>query len=140
MSNLPLQKKILLGAFALSTFMVPVIFGASAQSDEENLRPLVRIAPEYPTEALQAGREGVVELEFTIAANGTTKDIVVVDASSPEFESPAVAALLLWRYQPTNVECDGAVCAPIANVEAVERRGVRTTLRWQLERGNAAPQ
>jgi bla regulator protein blaR1 len=140
MSELSIQKKILLGAFALSTFIVPVMFGASAQSDEDNLRPLVRINPEYPSEALQAGREGVVELEFTIAANGTTKDIVVVDASSPEFESPAVAALLRWRYQPTNVECEGAVCAPIANVEAVERRGIRTTLRWQLDRGNAAPQ
>jgi bla regulator protein blaR1 len=134
MSDLSIHKKILLGTFALCAFVVPVIFGASAQDDDDTLRPLVRINPEYPGEALQAGREGVVELEFTIAADGTTKDVVVVDASSPEFEAPAVAALLRWRYLPTNLECVGTVCTPIANKEAVERPGVRRTMRFQLAR------
>jgi bla regulator protein blaR1 len=134
MSELSIQKKVLLGAFALCTFVAPVMLGASAQSDDDNLAPLVRINPEYPSEALQAGREGVVELEFTIAADGATKDVVVVDASSPEFASPAVAALLRWRYLPTNMECVETVCTPIANREAVERPGVRTTIRFQLAR------
>ncbi len=135
MSNLSIQKKILLGAFALGTFAVPVMFGASAQSDDNaNLMPLVRIAPEYPTDALQAGREGVVELEFTIAADGTTKDIIVVNTSSPEFEAPAVAALLRWRYQPTNMECVPGQCTPIPNAVARERPGVRTTMGFQLAR------
>jgi TonB family protein len=128
MSELSLQKKVLLGTVALCMLVVPVIFGASAQNDA-NLMPLVRIAPEYPDDALQAGREGVVELEFTIAADGTTKDIVVVDASSPEFEAPSVAALLKWRYAPL-----------VENGASSERRGVRTTLRYQLERENGGPQ
>jgi TonB family protein len=108
------------------------------------LRPVVRINPEYPLDALQAGREGVVELEFTIAANGSPKDVVVLDASSPEFEAPAVAAVLKWRYLPTNIECvesvgtpdrrEPPVCSPIANQEPVERPGVRTTLRFELAR------
>jgi TonB family protein len=133
MSELSIRSKILLASFAACTFAVPVIFGAAAQGGAEP-RPLVRIAPDYPTEALAARREGEVQLEFTIAANGTTKDIVVVDSSSPEFEEPAVAALSRWRYSPTNVECDGPVCTPIANAVAEERRGVRTVIRWQLER------
>jgi TonB family protein len=128
MSHLSTQKKILLGTFALSMFVVPIIFGAAAQGDA-NPRPLVRINPDYPVEALQAGREGVVELEFTIAANGTIKDVVVVDASSPEFEAPSVAALLRWRYAPL-----------VENGAASERRGVRTTLRYQLQRDNGPPQ
>ncbi len=131
MNELPVRKKILLGAFALGMLLVPVIFGAAAQGDEPRL--LVRINPEYPAEALAASREGEVELEFTIAANGKPKDIVVIDASSPEFEAPAVAALLKWWYLPTNVECVGTACTPIANVDAVERPGVRTVLRWRLE-------
>jgi bla regulator protein BlaR1 len=131
MSELSIRSKILLAGFAACTFAVPVILGAAAQGGAEP-RPLVRINPDYPTEALAARREGEVQLEFTIAANGTTKDIVVVDSSSPEFEEPAVAALSRWRYSPTNVECDGPVCTPIANAVAEERRGVRTVLRWQL--------
>lgn len=132
MSELSIRSKIALASFAACTFAVPVIFGAAAQGGADP-RPLVRIAPEYPTEALAARREGEVQLEFTIAANGTTKDIVIVDSSSPEFEEPAVAALSRWRYSPTNVECDGPVCIPIPNAVAEERHGVRTLLRFQLE-------
>jgi len=131
MSELSIRSKIALASVAACTFAVPVIFGAAAQGGAEP-RPLVRIAPDYPTAALAAQREGEVELEFTIAANGTTKDIVVVDSSSPEFEEPAVAALSRWRYGPTNVECVGTVCTPIPNAVAEERHGVRTVLRFQL--------
>ncbi len=131
MNDLALQKKILLGAFALCTLVAPVIFAAAAQGDDEP-RPMVRINPEYPSEALVAGREGEVQLEFTIAANGGVKDVVVVDSSSPEFEAPAVAALLRWRYAPTNVECVGTVCTPNANAPAVERPGMRTEIRFVL--------
>ena len=131
MSELSIRSKILLAGFAACTFAVPVILGAAAQGGAE-LRPLVRINPDYPPEALAARREGEVQLQFTIAANGTTKDIVVVDSSSPEFEEPGVAALSRWRYSPTNIECVGTVCTPIANAVAEERRGVRTVLRWQL--------
>ena len=74
-----------------------------------------------------------MQLEFTIAANGTIKDVVVVDSSSPEFEEPAVAALLKWRYMPTNVNCVGTVCTPMENAPALERPGMRTELRFQLK-------
>jgi TonB family protein len=132
MSELSIEKKTLLGTFALCTLLVPIIFGAAAQGNDAP-RPVVRINPEYPADALAAGREGEVELEFTIAVDGKTKDIVVVASSSPEFENPAVVALTKWKYLPTNVECDGSVCTPIANLEALERPGVRTVMRWQLE-------
>ena len=131
MSELPMQKKILLGSFVLGTLLVPIIFGAAGQGGDEP-RPIVRIAPNYPAEALAASREGEVQLEFTIAANGTTKDVVVVDSSAPEFEAPAVAALLRWRYLPTNMSCVGTVCQPIEGAEAVERPGIRTVIRYQL--------
>jgi bla regulator protein blaR1 len=129
MSALSIRKKILLGVFALSSLLVPIVFGAAAQ---DSFLPILRIQPEYPTEALAAGREGSVELEFTIAANGTTKDVVVVGSSASEFEESAVAALLRWRYLPTNLSCDGPVCQPIEGAEPVERPGVRTVIRYQL--------
>ena len=137
MSNLSIQKRVLLGTFAFCTMIVPIIFGAAGQGGDEP-RLMVRIKPDYPAEALAAGREGEVQLEFTIAANGATKDIVVIDSSSPEFEAPAVAALMKWRYIPTNVECVGSACTPIANAEPVERPGMRTELRFQLADVNPA--
>ena len=132
MSDLPIRKKILVGAFALGTLLVPIIFGAAAQGDAAPLQ-LVRIAPNYPSEALAAKREGFVELEFTIAANGTTKDVVIVDSTSPEFEEPAVAALLRWRYAPSNMSCvAGAGCQAVENAQPVERPGIRTVINFRL--------
>jgi TonB family protein len=131
MSELAIQKKVMLGAVAISTLLIPIVFGAAAQ-DIAGPVPMVRIMPDYPTEALAAEREGSVKLEFTIAANGSVKDIVVVESSSPEFEEPAVSALLRWRYLPTNVECVGTACTTNANVTPVERPGMRTELRFEL--------
>ena len=67
--------------------------------------------------------EGSVVLEFTIAADGTTKDIVVVESSPPGlFDQAAVEALGKWRYKPK-----------IENGQPVERRGVKTRIVFQLE-------
>ena len=149
MSQLSDRKKVLIGT--LGTVLVPVIFGAAAQGGDDPM-PVVRVNPAYPLEAIRAGREGFVELEFTIAENGTTKDVVVLDSSSPEFEEPAITALLRWRYLPTNSECVGfdrppaegsntrsaVSCTQNPNVQPVERPGVRTIIRYEL--ANVEPQ
>jgi TonB family protein len=106
--------------------LVPIIFGAvggrvAAQADSDVV-PLVRIAPTYPPEAISAGRDGDVRLRFTIAADGATKDIVVEESTSPEFEQPATAALKRWIYAPRVV--DG---------EPVERRDVLTIIRFRID-------
>jgi TonB family protein len=132
MHALPIQKKVLLGAFALSTSLVPIVFGATAQNVAAPM-PIVRIAPIYPEDALAARREGSVDLEFTIAANGTVKDVVVASSTSPEFEEPAVAALLRWRYLPTNVTCVGTDCRTNESVQPIERPGMRTVISYRLD-------
>jgi protein TonB len=111
-----------LGAFALSMLIVPIVFGgmggrAAAQQPDRDLVPLVRIAPEYPATALAEKREGYAQVEFTITPQGTTTDIVVVESSSPEFNEPTVAAVSRWRY----------------TAQPVERRGVHTIIRYQLQ-------
>jgi TonB family protein len=116
---LPVQKKMLLGAFALSTLIVPIIFGAvstKAHAQDRDEIPLVRTPPDYPPEALEQHREGWVKLEFTITSEGTVADAVVVDSSSPEFNEPTLAAVQRWRYSP----------------RPIERRGVQTIIRYQL--------
>jgi TonB family protein len=120
MSELPIQKRILLGTFALVTLLTPIVFGM-AQGDRD-LIPLVRINPNYPAGALAAKLEGEVNLEFTIAENGAVKDIFVVESTAPEFEAPAITALQRWRYKPATTD-DG---------QPVEVPGVRTIIRFQL--------
>ena len=139
MSELTVQKKALLGAFALATLVVPIIFGAAAQNGAEPV-PIVRIQPNYPDDALDAGRDGSVDLEFTIAANGAVRDVVVVSSTAPEFEAPAVAALLRWRFLPTNVTCDGADCRANESVQPVERPGMRTVITYRVNGPEARPQ
>jgi protein TonB len=94
----------------------------SAGSDRDVI-PLVRIAPDYPPRALSRGLEGWVQVQFTITVTGTVKDAVVVNAEPKNiFDDAALKAIARWRYNP---RVDGGV--------AVERVGVQTIIRFQLE-------
>jgi len=79
--------------------------------------------PAYPSKALAAGIEGWVELEFTVDASGTVRDITVKRAlPTGLFEKAAVDALARWRFQP--VQRDGKA--------ADQRASVR--IKFKLER------
>lgn len=59
------------------------------------------VPPEYSRIALTRGIEGWVDVEFTVAADGTTRDIEVTDAShSSYFRQEAVDAVAQWRFEP----------------------------------------
>jgi len=133
MSHLNIAKKVLLAGAALGALVVPVAVGlmtgsAALAQDTADVLPLVRIAPDYPAEAVAQGLEGQVLLEFTIARDGTTKDIRVIESSSPLFEEPSIRALRRWRYMPRTV--DG---------EPVETTGTQTIIEFALERDEPAP-
>jgi protein TonB len=94
----------------------------TAGSDRDVI-PLVRINPDYPPRALSRGIEGWVRVQFTITATGTVKDPIVVDAMPKNmFEDAALKAIARWRYNPK-----------VENGVAVERVGVQTIIRFQLE-------
>jgi protein TonB len=64
------------------------------------------VPPAYPSKALTAQIEGSVDLEFTIDASGSVRDISVTrSVPTGMFEKAAVDALARWRYQP--VQRDG---------------------------------
>ena len=94
----------------------------TAGSDRDVI-PLVRINPDYPPRALSRGLEGWVQVQFTITATGTVRDPVVVNAEPKNiFDDAALKAIARWRYNP---KVEGGV--------AVERVGVQTIIRFQLE-------
>jgi protein TonB len=94
----------------------------TAGSDRDVI-PLVRIAPDYPPRAQTRGLEGWVQVQFTITPTGTVKDPKVVNAEPKGiFDDAALKAIARWRYNP---RVEGGV--------AVERVGVQTIIRFQLE-------
>ena len=65
------------------------------------LRPLSTPAPRYPAEALRAAQSGEVQVEFTVAPDGSVTDARVVRADPPRvFDREAVAAVRRWRFEP----------------------------------------
>jgi TonB family protein len=59
------------------------------------------VAPRYPTGALRKAQEGWVELDFTVAGDGSVKDIAVRAANpSGVFDEAAKKAVSQWRFVP----------------------------------------
>ena len=80
-----------------------------------SLRRTKIVSPVYPRFALDSRIEGYVVMEFTIQPDGSTTDIVVVDAEpSVIFDESAVYALSQWRYEP--VVRDGKAVSQAASI------------------------
>ena len=102
---------------------------------EGDYLPIVRVAPVYPARALSQGREGFVDLEFTVTTAGTVRDPIVIRSEyagrtcdKPDrrcgsmFERNARNAVLKFKYKPRVV--DGV---------PVDVPGVRTRITFMLE-------
>jgi TonB family protein len=65
------------------------------------LQRVREVPPVYPREAARAGTEGWVQVEFTIAPDGTTRDLQVLD-SAPKlvFDRAALDSVSKWRFVP----------------------------------------
>jgi TonB family protein len=89
---------------------------------ENKLRRTRFVPPEYPPRALERGTQGWVDIEFTVTADGTTRD-AMVRAAEPAgvFDRAALQAVGRWRYEPHVV--NGAV---------VDQR-VEARVRFQLK-------
>jgi TonB family protein len=63
-------------------------------------RVISQDAPEYPFSLRLNGNKGEVLVEFTVDPDGTVSNPLVVKSSHPDFEAPAVEAILKWRFKP----------------------------------------
>lgn len=85
--------------------------------------PIVRIAPQWPRQALEEGLEGFVRLEVLIGTDGSTKDVEVLESKPGSlFVRNAIRAVRRWKFKPKIV--DGT---------PIERWAV-TTIEFELER------
>lgn len=85
----------------------PYLGGWSAgdPAAEGDVIPIVRIAPQYPREALVQGIQGWVRVEFTINEDGTVSNPTVIDAEPRRtFNRAALRAILRWKFKPRIID------------------------------------
>ncbi|MFT6268486.1 MAG: protein TonB [Alphaproteobacteria bacterium] len=81
------------------------IGGVGAMMRDGDATPIVRIDPKYPPEAARDGKEGWVELSFTINEVGGVEDVEVLQADPKRiFDREAKRALKKWKYRPKVVD------------------------------------
>lgn len=68
---------------------------------DEEVIPLVRIAPEYPSRAARLGIEGWVKMSVLIDRQGRVEKVTII-AAKPEriFDRAAIRAIKQWRFRP----------------------------------------
>lgn len=94
-------------------FTTNVAQGASLKRTRE-------VPPVYPRDAAREGTEGWVQVEFTIAPDGTTKDLLVRDSEpAAVFDRAAIDSVSKWRFEP--VRRNGA---PVAQRAVLQVRFV----------------
>jgi TonB family protein len=65
------------------------------------LKRVREVAPDYPRAAERTGVEGWVDVEFTIAEDGTTRDLTVRTAQpAGVFDKAAVDSVTRWKFAP----------------------------------------
>ena len=92
---------------------------------EGDVLPIVRIDPQWPREALIEGIEGYVVVEVTIGADGSVKDVRVIQAEPRRmFDRNVIRAVLKWKFKPR-----------IINGVPVERKAIQM-LEFTLDNFN----
>ena len=92
---------------------------------EGDVLPIVRIDPQWPREALVEGIEGYVVVEVTIGADGSVKDVRVIQSEPRRmFDRNVIRAVLKWKFKPI-----------IINRVPVERKAIQM-LEFTLDNFN----
>jgi len=111
--------RIEVGVAGTGMYMGPP--GGGNMGDGEAI-PMVIIQPRYPRKAAMEGIEGWVKFKFTIAPDGSPKNVELIDAQPRRiFERDARRAIYKWKFKPNVV--DG---------KAVEQHNMVYTMQFQL--------
>jgi TonB family protein len=79
----------------------PVSPSASSPSVTQEPRLVQHVPAAYPPSAASRGIEGVVDVSFWVAKDGTVTDVTVVHADPADvFNHSAIAAVSRWKYEP----------------------------------------
>ena len=77
----------------------------TAETASDDVLPIVKVAPVYPSDAILKNTEGDVLIEFVVTEMGTVRDPVILDAEPPGvFDQAAIDAVLKFKYKPKVVD------------------------------------
>jgi TonB family protein len=65
-----------------------------------DLNVVQQVAPRFPQAAARGGFEGWVDVEFTVAPDGSVSDVTVIKSSSRLFDQACIDAVRQWRFTP----------------------------------------
>jgi protein TonB len=83
-------------------FMGSYVGGGAAYGE---LTPMIRLAPQYPRQALRDGISGWVDFELVVNPDGTVKSARVTGAQPRGvFEVAAMQSILKWKFRPKIVD------------------------------------
>ena len=88
----------------------------------EDYKILKKTVPQYPRTMRFIGKVGWVDVMYSIAKDGTTRNQQVLSSSDEDFSKPTVEAIKQWIYKPAEV-----------NGKPVEVHGVTNRFVYSLE-------
>lgn len=92
------------------TFDSSITMNIGGFSGDGEYLPIVKVAPEYPNNASSRGVEGFCTVEFTVTANGSTRDVVAIDCTTKDgkpttlFNRASIRAAERFKYRPKVVD------------------------------------
>ncbi len=88
-------------AAALSLVIAVVLRAAPAGGavDQQPV-PTFQKRPEYPMSLRASGNTGEVIIDFIVDPAGDVRNPIVLKSTHPDFEGPAVEAVLEWKFKP----------------------------------------
>jgi TonB family protein len=95
----PLPPAPSLAATAKAAPMVPPSPAPAAEPDEV-LIAIRKTEPEFPGNLMRTLRKGMVQVSFTVQADGSVTEPRVVSTTHPRLAQTAVATVSQWRFQP----------------------------------------
>ncbi|MGB5623572.1 MAG: energy transducer TonB [Gammaproteobacteria bacterium] len=98
------------------------------QWESRNFVVLRRVEPDYPLQALDRRKEGVVSLVFLIGRDGGVSNVEVVDSVRGNFfQKPALSAIRQWRFEPrrrNGMPVESVACHEfVFHIDEYERSG-----------------
>ncbi len=84
--------------------------------DSQEQEPIFRTPPEFPMSALRRGKDGLVQMQFTVDEMGFVRDPEVIKSEGGKaFEKSALKTLQDWRFAPKFE--DGKPVAAVTKVQ-----------------------
>ena len=72
---------------------------------DQDARPIVRVNPKYPMDAIRNGTQGWVKLAFDISEIGQVINVKVIDSEPKRvFDKAARQALRKWKYRAKSID------------------------------------